>query len=381
MTIKNLRYVNKTSAFKISDTTTKIKLQGLLGSTPVTFQDADEVSIRIKNNSGYLMQVKPKILSDGIVSFSSKELELLPVGSYAMELWQDNQAGTNIYPSEGFLRFTINKNATEFKGDSMSTITLHDFEERIDKLEKDLRAKADNGDFDGEKGEPGDKGDPGKDATNNDPNAVHVSGNQAISGVKNFIDTPTINGNKVLDDSLQIGGRNLIPNTYIENSYYKGWGYRVAISNFETGVDYTESVYLSNVNNQSSNNAKVAMGISITDKDGNYLDINGKVINDNFVRFTNRYSGQPEKHFIKTFKLPSNTANLKVVLGTMHEKTAFNYRGFKLEKGTKATDWSPAPEDIGTSQPIMSGNYGLRVTADGFQKTTDGGATWTTADI
>ena len=62
----------------------------------------------------------------------------------------------------------------------------------------------------GEKGEPGDKGDPGKDATNNDPNAVHVSGNQAISGVKNFIDTPTINGNKVLDDSLQIGGRNLL---------------------------------------------------------------------------------------------------------------------------------------------------------------------------
>src|SRR5699024_6712864 len=43
---------------------------------------------------------------------------------------------------------------------------------------------------DGEKGEPGDKGDPGKDATNNDPNAVHVSGNQTISGVKNFIDTP-----------------------------------------------------------------------------------------------------------------------------------------------------------------------------------------------
>lgn len=155
LTIKNLRYVNKTFAFKISDTTTKIKLQGLLGSTPVTFQDADEVSIRIKNNSGYLMQVKPKILSDGIVSFSSKELELLPVGSYAMELWQDNQAGTNIYPSEGFLRFTINKNATEFKGDSMSTITLHNFEERIDKLEQDLRVKADNGEFDGEKGTPG----------------------------------------------------------------------------------------------------------------------------------------------------------------------------------------------------------------------------------
>ena len=375
LTIKNLRYVNKTSAFKISDTTTKIKLQGLLGSTPVTFQDADEVSIRIKNNSGYLMQVKPKILSDGIVSFSSKELELLPVGSYAMELWQDNQAGTNIYPSEGFLRFTINKNATEFKGDSMSTITLHIFEERIDKLEKDLRAKADNGDFDGEKGEPGDKGDPGKDATNNDPNAVHVSGNQAISGVKNFIDTPTINGNKVLDDSLQIGGRNYLLGTSDNWQHYKGWGYWIAF-NFEIGQEYTISVRLKDIKV-----SKAALMIRLEDKDGNFLDLKGNVINDREQLISHWSDNTDEELHSATITIPKNTYKAKALIGTRNANTELDYRCFKTEKGTKATDWTPAPEDIGTSQPIMSGNYGLRVTSGGFQKTTDGGVTWTTANI
>lgn len=377
LTIKNLRYVNKTSAFKISDTTTKIKLQGLLGSTPVTFQDADEVSIRIKNNSGYLMQVKPKILSDGIVSFSSKELELLPVGSYAMELWQDNQAGTNIYPSEGFLRFTINKNATEFKGDSMSTITLHDFEERIDKLEKDLRAKADNGEFDGEKGEPGDKGDPGKDATNNDPNAVHVSGNQAISGVKNFIDTPTINGNKVLDDSLQIGGRNLLSGTSNEwqskSESNSGWG-TVLVHDVtklvEVGKTYVYQLY------KGKSTHSGYLSVVCFDKKGGSI-IGTFYSNSKLTEYVGR--------LIDTFTVPKGTGYVET-RGFVYERAYPGYnllqwKQEKLEKGNKATDWSPAPEDIGTSQPIMSGNYGLRVTADGFQKTTDGGATWTTADI
>ena len=79
----------------------------------------------------------------------------------------------------------------------------------------------------------------------------------------------------------------------------------------------------------------------------------------------------------------------------------------KLEIGNVATDWSPAPEDtlsndsqlvhktgnetiagdktftgnttLATST-ILAGNYGLRVTPSGFQKTTDG-KTWVSANI
>ena len=79
----------------------------------------------------------------------------------------------------------------------------------------------------------------------------------------------------------------------------------------------------------------------------------------------------------------------------------------KLEIGNVATDWSPAPEDtlsndsqlvhktgnetiagdkslVGNTSlattTILAGNYGLRVTSSGFQKTTDG-KTWVSANI
>ena len=79
----------------------------------------------------------------------------------------------------------------------------------------------------------------------------------------------------------------------------------------------------------------------------------------------------------------------------------------KLELGNIATDWSPAPEDAPSNDAqlvhntgnetvagdksltgnttlatttILAGNYGLRVTPSGFQKTTDG-KTWVSANI
>lgn len=78
-----------------------------------------------------------------------------------------------------------------------------------------------------------------------------------------------------------------------------------------------------------------------------------------------------------------------------------------VEKGTVAHDWSPAPEDAPSNDPqlvhktgnetiagdktlvgnttlatttILAGNYGLRVTTSGIQKTTDG-KTWVPANI
>lgn len=79
----------------------------------------------------------------------------------------------------------------------------------------------------------------------------------------------------------------------------------------------------------------------------------------------------------------------------------------KLEAGNIATDWTPAPEDAPSNDAqlvhktgnetvagdksltgnttlatttILAGNYGLRVTPSGFQKTTDG-KTWVSANI
>ncbi|MBJ7630822.1 carbohydrate binding domain-containing protein [Weissella confusa] len=83
------------------------------------------------------------------------------------------------------------------------------------------------------------------------------------------------------------------------------------------------------------------------------------------------------------------------------------FAGYKLEEGNIPTDWTPAPEDVPSnnsqlvhktgnevlagdktftgnttlaSTTILAGNYGLRVTPSGFQKTTDG-RTWVSANI
>ena len=346
------------------------------------------------------MEVVPVIDSDEFLSFSSSQLQELPVGRYEIELWVVNQAGTSIYPSQGYLSFTINENSIGFNGEAIPTITLHEFEERIDKLEKDLRAKADNGDFDGEKGEPGDKGDPGKDATNNDPNAVHVSGNQAISGVKNFIDTPTINGNKVLDDSLQIGGRNLLLDSAtqsssawaVKNDNNSGEKYLDSLSYKATSAWNAPKHSYSNLLNRGVIDYDKDYTFSVMLKASNDLQSQGNLYF--YLGASNKNNSQMihvndiPNHWIQvsvTFRLDKNSEKENdAISATMTTGCDSGYvliAGYKLEQGTKATDWTPAPEDIGTSQPIMSGNYGLRVTADGFQKTTDGGATWTTADI
>lgn len=324
------------------------------------------------------MEVVPVIDSDEFLSFSSSQLQELPVGRYEIELWVVNQAGTSIYPSQGYLSFTINENSIGFNGETIPTITLHEFEERIDKLEKDLRAKADNGDFDGEKGEPGDKGDPGKDATNNDPNAVHVSGNQAISGVKNFIDTPTINGNKVLDDSLQIGGRNLLFNTnFTINKNGDSVRNIDHVAAGDMNGDTFTCSFLCDYQNVSaiSGKKRILFQLDQYDKDNNSITYGGI---DVYPQVGDTHWGRMSK----TFNISPNAKIFNIGVYIQGIDAQYMRVGYpKLEKGNKATDWTPAPEDIDTSQPIMSGNYGLRVTADGFQKTTDGGATWTTADI
>ena len=87
--------------------------------------------------------------------------------------------------------------------------------------------------------------------------------------------------------------------------------------------------------------------------------------------------------------------------------TTYYIDDLKLEVGNVATDWSSAPEDAPSndlqlvhntgnevlagdkmftgnttlaSTTILAGNYGLRVTPSGFQKTTDG-RTWVSANI
>ena len=117
-----------------------------------------------------------------------------------------------------------------------------------------------------------------------------------------------------------------------------------------------------------------------------------------------------------TFTIPSDTTNIFVrIHGANNNMYTSGFTGneyftmkeLKLEAGNIATDWTPAPEDVPSNDAqlvhktgnetiagdkslvgntklatttMLAGNYGLRVTSSGFQKTTDGN-TWVTANI
>lgn len=339
-TIRKLKFKNNNNTFKIEDTTTTIEIYALDDDKQVVFDKDDKLEIKIKNSSGYLMTIVPDVTDDSkTVNFSSAQLENLPVGYYQFELRVNNNA---IFPNEGFLSFEITKNATDITGEVISSITLHDFEEKINQLADNLQARADNGDFDGQKG---DKGDPG---TNTDPNAVHVSGNQTISGVKNFIDTPTVNGNKVLDDSLQIGGRNYLlgtanPITLIGDGKHKAREiYQVSDKEAIRGKGIVFSFNISKT--EGTNDEKIMV----------------------LVGGTNQWI-----ETVSLADIPVNASKRVIIYRTMLDKEIRGDIGFEtvsdsfngsvtvsnvqLELGTKPTDWTPAPEDSHHHQAFRKG--------------------------
>ena len=105
--------------------------------------------------------------------------------------------------------------------------------------------------------------------------------------------------------------------------------------------------------------------------------------------------------------LDDNVSSIRVFIRTNNMRANTYYSRLKVERGNVATDWTPAPEDVPSNDAqlvhktgnetiagdktftgntnlatttMLAGNYGLRVTSSGFQKTTDG-KTWVSANI
>lgn len=137
--MRKLYLDNGNEQFKFSDTATEICLNafddGCLASLTAN------AKVRIKNNSGYLLDVSASITNNRAV-ITSGQLAQLPVGSYLLELWDTVDGGTAIYPSDGFLRLQINENATGLSGGIVSSITVDDFIKQFSELSQELRKEA-----------------------------------------------------------------------------------------------------------------------------------------------------------------------------------------------------------------------------------------------
>ena len=133
--MRKLYLANGNEEFKFADTTTEISLNafddgGLASLTA-------DAKVRIKNDSGYLLEVSASIMNNQAV-ITSGQLAQLPAGNYLLELWDTVDGGTAIYPSDGFLRLQINENVTGFSAKLVSSITVDDFIQQFSDLSQQI---------------------------------------------------------------------------------------------------------------------------------------------------------------------------------------------------------------------------------------------------
>ena len=204
-------------------------------------------------------------------------------------------------------------------------------------------------------------------------------------------------------DSIQIGGRNLLYDStgnikngwsgntiitvdggisgnclaisrtgYSGNARYFGTSKRHAMTDFNAGTSYTLSAWI-----------KVRSDVE--------LDANGYVMarfrsadNTKLYALSLTVSSQTEKdswiYYEKTWTInDSDIAKLECVALALDKNGMIEACNIKLEKGTKATDWSPAPEDTEADITALSSKQSsLEQTVDGFKTTVE--STYATND-
>ena len=144
-------------------------------------------------------------------------------------------------------------------------------------------------------------------------------------------------------DNLEIGGRNLFLNTgeTVSNNNYKISEYAPASGPLKAGEIYTATICVTPAENVSEIGLHFSLGYMCPAR---FL-ISGTSKQIISSKFTMSYSDgkTPDVHpsyaYAQLYRFPEN--------GTVTGNTTIHW--FKIEKGNKATDWTPAPEDVDTS--------------------------------
>ena len=395
---------------KVADTSTVFDFQ-LLNRGQEQDVTGKAVSFVIANDYGYLFDV-PAVVDGNVISldFYNEKLKQLTPDTYHMEVYVTNGDGdVEIYPSQGTIDFRVGKNLHGTQGELVTQITFDDVlrsvDEKIAEYTKTI-TKGDKGDT-GPQGPQGIQGPMGPQGPKGDTGPQGPKGDTGPQGPKGDMDL----------SQIAVGGRNLLLDT---GRSFTGVGDGSAASTFnlQGGMyNLAGGKKVSDLYNQYGSSGKltlsfdwVASGSTISGSFtpqwsdtpwGGYLD--STVINPSSTNISG--------HFKTTVSL--NVSGYSTGVANRIRFRQYNLQGnitisnLKLEAGNVATDWSPAPEDAPSndsqlvhktgnevlagdktftgnttlaSTTILAGNYGLRVTPSGFQKTTDG-KTWVAANI
>lgn len=184
--MRYLQNENDTLTFKAGDTSETIRLSARNDNQPIIWSDGDTAEIHVDKDEAHVKTVKATlVIGSNNVTFSTSELSDLPAGQYQLEVWTKLASdGTQaIWPSQGMLDFTIDRNADSLEGGSITTITLDTFKDQLNQAIEEAKKQATPGksayqlwldegnkgtekDFltslKGEKGDTGETGETGK---------------------------------------------------------------------------------------------------------------------------------------------------------------------------------------------------------------------------
>ena len=188
---RELLNVNETSTIKAGDDSTTLILSAHDDNEPRIFKAGDIATIHIDTNDAHVADVPAKlIVGSNNINVNSADLAKLAPGNYQLELWVSQKDGPNttIYPSDGFLDLTIDRNADNLEGGKITTITLDDFKKQLNDAINEAEKKAVPG-KDGKDGAQGPQGEPGPAGKDGQPgkpgkSAYELAVNQGFSGTE-----------------------------------------------------------------------------------------------------------------------------------------------------------------------------------------------------
>lgn len=143
--MRYLQNENDTLTFKAGDTSETIRLSARNDNQPIIWSDGDTAEIHVDKDGAHVKTVTATlVIGSNNVTFSTSELSDLPAGQYQLEVWTKLASdGTQaIWPSQGMLDFTIDRNADSLEGGAITTITLDSFKDQLNQAIKEAKAQA-----------------------------------------------------------------------------------------------------------------------------------------------------------------------------------------------------------------------------------------------
>lgn len=170
--------------------------------------------------------------------------------------------------------------------------------------------------------------------------AIKVAKDSIELGVKNTYETKSNVESKITTavNNVQVGGRNLLKDTSkeLKSVTFGGWDYYFPnnITSWEKNKTLTGNIYLKPTEQEAS------CMLHVRYKDSSYKQYRGNII-----------SAGKEGYSTVTITVPNSDDISHIQFSIRHSasstpKDVVYYKEAKVEKGNKATDWTPAPEDV-----------------------------------